>query len=182
MNFKKYFARFILKIFGWKLRGEIPKAKKYVLVIAPHTHALDMVMGKLYNWSEGFNQKVIIKKEFFYFPMKYLLRAWGGIPIDRSKPENFVEQVVAEFNKNEVFALGITPEGTRKPNPNWKTGFWRIAKAANVTIYMGYVDFAKKEMGMLGEFKLTDDMQADVERLKQHYKNMTGYKQKYFKI
>lgn len=179
---KKAFARFVLKILGWKLKGEIPKPKKYVLVIAPHTHAIEMIMGKLYNWAADFHQSIIVKKEFFYFPVGYILKAWGGVPIDRSKPENLVNQIVQEFKERDEFVLGITPEGTRKANPNWKTGFWRIAKAADVPVYMVYGDFKKKEMGMLGEFKLTDDMEADMERIKQHFKDINAFRPENFAI
>ncbi len=182
ISFKRIFAIFILRLFRWSFKGQLPDAKKYVLVIAPHTHALDLIMGKLYNWAIGFKQKVLIKKEFFFFPLGNLLKRWGGIPVDRSKPENIVPNLVNEFDKSNDMVLAITPEGTRQPNPKWKTGFWRIAKAASLPVFMAYIDFKKRELGFLGEFKLSDDMQSDIENLKQHFKGMTGYKPHYFKI
>ena len=177
---KKVFAKFILKIFGWKIKGSLPDEKKYVLAVAPHTSALDMIMGKLHNWAEGLKPHIIVKKEFFYFPVKYFLKAWGAVPIDRSKPQNLVEQIAEEFDKNEEFVLVITPEGTRKANPHWKTGFYRIAVKAQVPIYMIYGDFKKKEIGFLGRFDPTGDMEKDIREIKEHFRSINAYRPERF--
>jgi 1-acyl-sn-glycerol-3-phosphate acyltransferase len=179
---KKALARFILNLFGWKIKGEIPDEKKYVLAVAPHTSAIDMVLGKLHTWAKGYRPRIIVKKEFFYFPMRYILRAWGAVPIDRSKPKNLVEQIADEFEENEEFILVITPEGTRQANPNWKTGFYRIAVKANVPIYMIYADFKKKEIGYLGRFEPTGDMEKDIREIKEHYRGITAYHPERFDI
>jgi 1-acyl-sn-glycerol-3-phosphate acyltransferase len=179
---KKALARFILKLFGWKIKGEIPKEKKYVLAVAPHTSALDMILGKLHTWAKGYQPRIIVKKEFFYFPVGYILRAWGAVPIDRQNPKNLVEQIADEFDKNDEFILVITPEGTRKANPNWKTGFYRIAQSANVPIYMIYADFKKKEIGYLGRFEPTGNMEEDIRGIKEHYRGITAYHPERFEI
>jgi len=176
------FARFILWIFGWKIRGEAPKEKKYVVIIAPHTSNLDFFVGKLANWAMGVKPKIIIKKEAFNFFTSPIIKMWGGIPVDRSKSGGVVGEVVRLFQKKDKFILGITPEGTRKRNPNWKTGFYRIAAAAGVPICLSFIDFGKKELSMERMFYPTGDMEKDIYEIKQYYKNKTGYHPEKFAI
>jgi len=32
-----WLSRFLLKVSGWKIEGQLPDAKKYVMIAAPHT-------------------------------------------------------------------------------------------------------------------------------------------------
>ena len=179
---KKAFARFIIKIIGWTYDKNIPTEKKYVMVVAPHTSAIEMFMGKLFGWAAGFRPSIIVKKEFFYFPVGFILRKWGGVPIDRQNPVNIVRQIADEFEKRDEMILAITPEGTRKPNPNWKTGFYRIAQMANVPIYLACADFKKKKLQILGEFKPSGNLEKDMELIKQEFKDVTAYRPENFAI
>ncbi|MEA2043061.1 MAG: 1-acyl-sn-glycerol-3-phosphate acyltransferase [Bacteroidota bacterium] len=179
---KKTLGKLILKLLGWTMDYDIPKVKKYVLVVAPHTSAWDMIIGKLYNWALEFNSSIIVKKEFFYFPVGIILRKWGAVGIDRQNPKNIVQQIVDEFGRRKEMILTITPEGTRRANPNWKTGFYRIATTAKVPIYLIYGDFKRKHVGWLGEFIPTGDMDKDIEAIKQKYKNITAYRPEWFAI
>lgn len=168
-------SKSILRLLGWKLRMELPSIKKYIIIIAPHTSNWDFFLGKLANWSCGQKAKVLVKKEAFKFIIGSLIKMWGGVPIDRSKSENVVDQVVQYFNSNDSFILGITPEGTRKRNPDWKTGFYRIAVKAQVPVFFGYIDFATKKLGMHDFFVPTGDMEKDMLQIKSYYKDMKGY-------
>jgi 1-acyl-sn-glycerol-3-phosphate acyltransferase len=178
----KYLAKFILWVIGWKIDIRIPPEKKYVIVVAPHTSNWDLIIGKLGNWACGLKPKVLVKKEAFTFFAAPLIRMWGGIPVDRSNSGNIIEEVNKLFEENETFVLGITPEGTRKRNPDWKTGFYRIATRANVPIYLGYVDFATKKGGMHQKFVPTGDMEKDMKEIKAYYKNMKGLHPEQFAI
>ncbi len=178
----KYFSKFILWILGWKINIKIPDDKKYVIAIAPHTSNWDLIIGKLANWSCGQKPKFVIKKEAFNFFMGPIIRMWGGIPIDRSNSINVVDQLVKYFEENEKFVLGITPEATRKRNPNWKTGFYRIALKANVPIYLGYVDFKTKSGGMHQKFEPTGNLEEDLKKIKQYFKDMEGFHKDQFTI
>ena len=166
-------SKLILKLFGWKLAGSIPIEKKYIIVVAPHTSNWDFVIGQLFCISSGIRASVMIKKEHFYFPLGNLLRALGGIPVDREKKTDIVEQMIYEFEKRDSFVLTITPEGTRKKVSEWKTGFHRIAAGANVPVLAGFVDYKKKLVGTGGYFQLTGDLQTDLTAVKQFYKNIS---------
>ncbi len=178
----KFFSKSILRIFGWKVKFELPQESKYVVITAPHTSNLDLLMGKLGSWATGLRTKIMIKKEAFVFLLAPLLRQWGGIPIDRENTSTIVEQVVKQFEESEEMALVIAPEGTRKKNANWKTGFYRIAKQANVPIYLGYVDFKTRTVGIHDKFVITGNMEDDIQKIKEYYKDMRGFNRHQFEI
>ncbi|MFO7613779.1 MAG: lysophospholipid acyltransferase family protein [Bacteroidales bacterium] len=143
------FARFVLKLMGWKINGVIPPGtKKCVIVAAPHTSYWDFVIGRLAYWQLGIKAHFLIKKELFKFPLKRLILNMGGIPVNRGKSNKMVDQIVAIINRSDSFYLVITPEGTRKPVRHWKKGFYYIALQAQVPIALGYIDYAKKEGGV----------------------------------
>jgi hypothetical protein len=85
-----------------------------------------------------------------------------------------VTTAVRYFEKNKRFVLVITPEGTRKKTDNWKRGFSIIAKKAKVPVVIGTVDYAKKELDIIGEFKLTDDVDTDIKDIQKYYLNVTA--------
>lgn len=182
MSFQKTFAKTVFKIFKWEIVGEVPTEKKYVMVIAPHTSLIDMVLGKMYNWVVDMKASIMVKKEFFFFPMGALISKWGAIPIDRKHAGGIIQQMVEKFEKSDKLILSITPEGTRAPNPNWKTGFHRIATAANVPVYLTLIDFKTRKIGFIGEHKLTGDMEKDINAIKERYRGMEGYNRGKFVI
>jgi hypothetical protein len=94
----------------------------------------------------------------------------GAIPIDRTKGTTVVKQIVKEMNNREQMHLAITPEGTRKLNKRWKAGFHTIAKATGATVYLGFFDFGRKEIGWIETLELTDDAEADLRRMKAYYR------------
>jgi 1-acyl-sn-glycerol-3-phosphate acyltransferase len=167
---------------GWEFYGKLPDVPKYICVLAPHTSAWDMVWGKMYNWAFQMKPKIMVKKEFFFFPVGPLIKFWGAIPIDRTYPGGIVAQIADMFNKNDKMILAITPEGTRKANPNWKTGFYRIAKEAGVPMYISFIDFKSKRAGFFGEFQTTEDQDADIIAIKEMYRGMEGLKKGRFAI
>ena len=175
-------SRWILKLAGWKSVYQVEEPAKSVICVAPHTSNWDFIIGKLYYWSLNKKAGFLMKKSWFFFPMGYLFRAMGGIPIDRSKRTSVTQQMVEEFNRRSVFHLAITPEGTRKPNPDWKKGFYYIAKGAGVPIQLAYLDFGKREMGITEVFHPTDDEEADFKHIFNYYKGVEAKKPENFLI
>lgn len=116
MSFKKRFSRFLFKCAGWKAVALTPDYNKCVLVVAPHTSNWDFVVGKLAYNALGREGNFLIKKEWFRFPFNYFFKAIGGIPVDRGKRQRMTEAIIDLFSERDHFCLGITPEGTRKPN------------------------------------------------------------------
>lgn len=166
-------AKRILNWMGWKGMDEAIPARKCIILGAPHTSVWDFVVSWLYYKSVNGNAKVMIKKGFFKWPLKPILLYLGGIPVDRSVGggAHLVLQMIEEFKKPEPFQLAIAPEGTRKAVTRWKSGFHTIAKAAGVPVYLGYFDWGKKIIGAKEEFILTDDVKADMKRLRKWYKD-----------
>lgn len=167
---------FIIKLFGWKFIGEIPKDKKYVIVSIPHSSMWDFVWGKLTFIHAGIKPAVFIKKELFFFPLGLLLRSLGAIPINRSKSTGMVEQVIEYFDKNDKFCVCITPEGTRKRTTKLKRGFYFIAKQANVPLYLGVLSYKEKTLFIGERYMLTGDQEADMAYIHDYYvrKNPTA--------
>ena len=171
---KARFWRFVLKIFGWRFdAGNNPDIHRCVLIMAPHTSVWDFVIGRISLWILGVKAKILIKKEFFRFPLGPLLRHMGGVSIDRgNRHNNVVQQVVKKFEENEQFTLVVTPEGTRKYTKRWKHGFYDIAKGANVPIVLTYIDYAKKQSGVGESFIPSGDYDKDIIKIQNHYKNV----------
>lgn len=163
----KFFFR-ILRLFGWKIDERSPNGvKKAVVVMGPHTSNWDFVIGKIAFAHYKVNAKFLIKKDLFFFPLGIILKAMGGVPVDRKKNNNNItEQAVKYLNENETCFMVFTPEGTRSYQPKWKRGFYYIAQQANVPIYIGYIDYKKKIGGFHSLFEPTGDVEADINYLK----------------
>ena len=158
---------------GWQLFGQKPDLGKFIIVVAPHTSNWDFFIGGLYLNTRGIKSKILIKKEAFFFPLGLIFKMIGGIPVDRYKRNNISGQMVDLFNRSKKMILIITPEGTRKKVSNWKKGFHRIAKQANIPVILAFIDYGRKTVGIKKVFELTDDINADMIRLKKYYKNIT---------
>lgn len=156
----------ILKLLGWKIDPHTPDVKKCVVVMGPHTSNWDFIIGRMTFAKYGVNAKFLIKKELFFFPLGWILKSMGGVPVDRSKGTNVTDQAVRYFNENDEMFMVFTPEGTRSYNPKWKKGFYHIAQKANVPIYIGYIDYEKKMGGFCGEFIPTGDIENDILSIK----------------
>ncbi len=157
---------------GWQLFGQKPDLGKFIIIVAPHTSNWDFFIGGLYLNARGIKSKVLIKKEVFFFPLGLIFKMIGGIPVDRYKRNNISEQMVDLFNRSKKMILIITPEGTRKKVSNWKKGFHRIAKQANIPVILAFIDYGRKTVGINKVFELTDDIDTDMIRLKKYYKNI----------
>lgn len=168
-------SRLILKLAGWKYVRTTPIINKSVICVAPHTSNWDFILAKLsYSASENIHPHFFIKKEWFFFPMGILLRAMGGIPVDRSKRTTLTEEVVSLFAENETFHIGVTPEGTRQAVKKWKKGFYQIAVQANVPIQLAYIDYKKKEAGITELFYPTGDEKADMAKIMDFYSGVSA--------
>ena len=110
----------------------------------------------------------------FWFPLGTLLRALGGIPLDRSRASSSVQQVIAAFDANEKFNFALAPEGTRSLTAGWKSGFYRIAEGAKVPIFMCFFDFRNKRLGIGPKLELSGDQGADMQVFKDYYSGIEG--------
>lgn len=173
---KKAFFKFCFRLTGWKVVGHRPSdLKKYVLIVAPHTSNYDFFVGVAARSISGLKSDFLAKDSLFKIPMVgWFLRKVGGHPVDRSKKTNMVDQVVDLFNQHEEFVITITPEGTRSYNPNWKTGFYRIAYKAGVPIVMVGFDYEKREVAYREPFIPSGDIEREIEEIKAYYRTVKG--------
>ena len=172
---KKLIAKFLLFIFGWKAAYKPEfKIPKTVMLAAPHTTNWDIVFALAVYWLEGIDAKFLIKNSytnsFFGFFFKWL----GAIGVDRSKNNNLVDYSVQLFNESEGLVLMVPAEGTRRRVEKWKTGFYHIAKNANVPVSLGYLDYKKKIAGVGDVYRLTGDFEVDMQKIEDFYKDIEG--------
>lgn len=172
-------GKFFLKVFGWKIEGNIPKdLKKAVIVCGPHTSNWDAFYSLSTFAAKKIKVRFLIKKEALFFPLNIFLNYLGALAIDRNKPTQkkagTVDTIVNIFNNTDKFYLSISPEGTRKYNENWKRGFYHIATQANVPLVLGYLDYSKKIAGIGPVFYPTGDIEKDIIEIKNFYKDKKG--------
>lgn len=168
-----------LKIFGWRVDITAPIRQKCVICVAPHTSNWDFPLGLAAYGSLGRKANFLMKKFWFFFPLKYLLKYFGGIPVDRNKKSNGLTSEVIELFKNSNYVnLAVTPEATRSRNANWKTGFLYIAKGANVPIQLGVIDYKNKIIIIRDEFFPSGDVEKDLNFVKNYYRDF-AYAAKY---
>lgn len=171
----KFLAKIILRIWGWKIYGCIPpNVNKCIIVAAPHTSNYDFIIGRLAYSSMGIKANFLIKKQIFKFPFSGIFKAMGGIPVDRGKRNNMIDQIAGMFDNSESLYVVITPEGTRKLVKKWKKGFYFIAQKANIPIALGYIDYAKKEGGVGPVITPSGDYNKDMITIQDFYRDKTA--------
>lgn len=171
----RWLLKKLMAFFGWKIEGHKPDYRKFVLVAAPHTSNWDFVIAVITFYILRIKGKFTIKKELFFFPLGILLKALGGYPINRQQNNSgTVEQMVEEFNKRDELVFLVTPEGTRSSNQNWKKGFYYLALAAKVPVVLGYADYKKKVAGIGPIVFPTGNLNEDIEKMKNFYRDKKG--------
>ncbi len=166
------FCGWLLKKLGWTSVGGPMEGNKAIVLGVPHTSILDFPICYLFYAQYGKVAHIMVKKEFFFWPLGPILRAFGAVPVDRSNAAATVKSIIRSFNENEVFHLAIAPEGTRKPVKRWKTGFHLIARETGATVYVGYYNWGKKEITVGIPWELTDNANEDMRRIQEYYSTL----------
>lgn len=164
----RWLGRVLLRLLGWRLEGEMPNEKKLMVALAPHTSNWDFVVAMPVIMALGIKVSYLMKKEAFIWPLSYLFRWWGGIPLDRGNPAQVVEQVARWYDEHEAVWVAITPEGTRRKVGQYKTGFVRIAHAAGVPVCTICWDYPSRALVVDQLWTTTGDHDADVQRIREH--------------
>lgn len=154
---------------GWRYAGPVPTERRAVCLAFPHTDNLDGALLVLLARSVGLSISWMVKDSWGRGAVGAAVRAAGGIPIDRSRPNGMVGQMVDAFAKADELYLFIPPEGTRSYTDYWKSGFYRIALGAKVPVMPAFLDYRTKTGGVGPPFRLTGDVRADMNRLREHY-------------
>ena len=163
-----------LKVFRWKLVTEKPKHDKFVVVAAPHTSGWDLPFMLATSWTMDVPISWMGKQELFAPPWGWFMRMLGGIPIDRSKHHNTVSWAVEQIEQTPNLVLSVPAKGTRARADYWKSGFYHIAKGANVPVALAYLDYGKRRCGIGAFVTLTDDVRADMDCIRAFYADVTA--------
>lgn len=173
-------ARGILRLFGWRLAGELPAEPRWVLIVGPHTSNWDFIVGVLAKIGFGIGASWLGKHTIFVFPVGWLLRWFGGEPVDRRQPGGVVEAAIERFRTRPQWVLAIAPEGTRKRVEQWKTGFYRIAVGAGVPILPVTFDFSRRVVELNTLYYPVGDEETDLRALRSRYRaSMARYPAEY---
>ena len=171
---KAIFGFIYYKVLGWKAVVNVPDYDKYIICAAPHTTNWDLFIGKLFYGAIGRDTGFMMKKDWFFWPLGPIFRWMGGIAVNRDKNTSLVDQMIAIANESKTFHLAITPEGTRKANPNWKKGFYHIALKAGVPIVVIGIDYEKKLIICEKELMPSGDLEKDLREIKLYLKDFKG--------
>jgi 1-acyl-sn-glycerol-3-phosphate acyltransferase len=145
-----------------------------VLIVYPHTSNWDFPLGVLARGAMGLPLSWIGKHTLFRWPLAPLLRWLGGTPVNRGAPGRLIEELTEALRSREWMWLALSPEGTRRRLDHWRSGFYRLARAAQVPVGLGFIDFATRRIGVLGYLTLTGDEAADMTRIAAAYAGLRG--------
>jgi 1-acyl-sn-glycerol-3-phosphate acyltransferase len=168
-------ASFILKLFGWQIKGEYPNQEpKNVLVVVPHTSWVDFPIGVLVRAARGLETKFLAKRSLFKPLIGSFFKWMGGHPVDRSGNKRMVDLVIDIFDEHEELDIAIAPEGTRKKVDHLKTGFYWIAKGAGASIVLVKFDYKNKIVDFSDPFYPGEDAKKDIAEIESYFKGVQG--------
>lgn len=168
-------ARAFWAVSRYRLRSEPPPASgAAVLIGAPHTSNWDLAYMFAICWRYGVAPRWLGKHTLFKAPFGGIMRALGGIPVNRANPGRLVEEIVAQVRAGNRFLLVVSPEGTRRRGKQWKSGFYRIARDADLPVVLGYVDSVTRTAGLGPTLTLSGNVTADMDRIRAFYADKHG--------
>jgi 1-acyl-sn-glycerol-3-phosphate acyltransferase len=156
----------------FSVAGTAPAVPRYVIAAAPHTSNWDFVVFLGVTHQLGIAPRFMGKASLFRWPLGRFMREMGGVPVDRSTRAFQAQAMVEAFAGHEHFALVVAPEGTRKSDGAWKSGFWHIARGAGVPVVPAFLDYATRRAGIGPAMTMTDDYAADMARLAAYFRSV----------
>ena len=173
-RFTSLLGRIWLGLLGWRIEGSLPPVSKAVVVAAPHTSNWDMPHMLAVSWVLGVHPSWLGKRELFRWPFGWIMRALGGLPVDRRIRGNVVDQAVARFAEADRLFLVVPPSGTRSRASHWKSGFYHIASGARVPIVCAYLDYRRKVGGIGPTVQPRGSAALDMPAIRDFYADVTA--------
>ncbi len=164
----------LLRASGWRIRGEWPDLPRMVVIAAPHSSAWDAVWGFAFKLAMDLAIVFMGKKEIFVGPLGWYLRHMGGVAVDRAAPVGVVEQAAQRLRDAERMWFVLAPEGTRRRVDQWKHGFWKIARAADVPVCCVAFDYPSRTVQIGPVVHCSDDLAADMAIIRDWYRPFVG--------
>ncbi|MCE9603002.1 MAG: lysophospholipid acyltransferase family protein [Gemmatimonadetes bacterium] len=171
----------LMRLTGWRFTGaDFPDRRKFVLIVAPHTSNWDFPVGIMAMYALGIRGTFLGKDTLFKFPLGILMRFLGGFPVDRTSRSDVVTQTTELVERSDRIIIVLSPEGTRKYAPRWRSGFYWIAQKTGMPILPVAFDFSERAIRVFPLFEPTGDQDADVAALRRHFRPEMGrYPEKY---
>ncbi len=167
-------GRVAMRVLRWRLDGRMPDLPKFIIIVAPHTSNWDFPVGIAAKMALRLQVTFLGKHSLFRFPLGIVMRALGGMPVDRSASNDLVSGMVAEFARRDRLVLCIAPEGTRRKVERWKTGFYHIARGANVPIVPVALDWGNRAVRIGEPVQASGDAQGDIAALQAWFSGIRG--------
>jgi 1-acyl-sn-glycerol-3-phosphate acyltransferase len=179
------FAKLVLRLLGWRfhttcdidlMRGDVDRLPpKFVIFGEPHTHWLDFVLMMLFFWAYRLPKVCVPVRNTFFVPvLGSWLRWMGAIAVDTGQANGLVQQIGDMMRRSERLLVHIPPSGTRRRTARWRSGFYHIARHANVPVFMGYLDSATRTFGYAPPLYLTGDVGRDMDVIRAFYRDKRG--------
>ncbi len=172
MVIRPVISRIVLRMLRWRTEGLLPSHG--IVVGAPHTSNWDWFFSLLLAWSQGRQVRLMIKQEFFRGPLAPIMRATGGVSVDRANPTGDIKNLVAQIADADEFLLTIAAEGTRSRSEYWKSGFYRLAQQTGLPITLAFIDGPSRTVGVGPTFAPTGDISADMDLIRAFYADKRG--------
>jgi 1-acyl-sn-glycerol-3-phosphate acyltransferase len=168
------FAAAVLRVGRWRMEGEWPDEPRLVVIAAPHSSAWDAVWGFAMLLAMDLGIVFMAKKEAFVGPLGWYLRRMGGLAVDRAAPGGVVDQVATRLREADRMWFALAPEGTRRRVDKWKTGFWKIARAADVPVLCVAFDYPSRCVRIGPLMRCSGDPAADMAAIRAWYRPFMG--------
>ena len=164
----------LLRLFGWTNEMVWPPEPRGLILVYPHTSNWDFPIGVLFRIGHGLPANWMGKDTMFKWPFGGLLRRIGGVPINRREATGMIASLVEEFRRRDWMWIAVAPEGTRAYTDHLKSGFYRIALAADVPIGLAYIDYGRRKVGLDTYVRMTGDPERDLAVLRDFYADKRG--------
>lgn len=174
MSFTSAVASLGWRLTRYRLVGDQLPHQPGIVLGAPHTSNWDFVAFLGVMWSQNLKMRVLVKNSMFKGPLGPIIKAFGGIPVDRENPAGVVDELIERAKRGESFQLVIAPKGTRKPRPYWKSGFYRIALATGLPVSLASIDSVRREVEIGPTIEVTGDVAADMDLIRAFYADKAG--------
>ena len=159
-------GRTIFRVMGWRIEGEFPNRDKAIVALVPHSSNIDFFLTIAFIWATGMRASFLIKHTVFWYPLGNIIRALGGIPVDRTQQNGLIRDVTQQFRQKSKWVLGITPSGTRKPVKEWKDGIARIAASAQVPIVPAVMNYRTRTVHFAPLIEGVTEVRQIMERIR----------------
>jgi 1-acyl-sn-glycerol-3-phosphate acyltransferase len=160
--------------------GDVPADPKFVAIVAPHTSNWDFVVGVAAMFALDLRVRWLGKHSLFRWPLGPLFRALGGRPVQRDTAHGVVTEIADAIRAEPEFILAVTPEGTRRHVDEWRTGFYHIARQAQIPIVPVTLDWGRREVVLATPMRPTGDMKRDIDQLRAQYTSRMALRAKGF--